>query len=104
VFATSIAFSAFQRNGIKLAWEEAKGISKWVNLQGHVTRKAQKEFAKRKEKLQVKVKEANEEEKKQLTRRSLLSEEDYVTMKLKRMQQFEAGLPMKLRREARKKI
>jgi len=102
-FASRIAFSAFQKNGITLEWKEALMVSTWANLKDLAQSQAKDEFAQRQEKLAANLKEANEEEKNKLTRRSLLTEEDYVAMIMKRVQQFESELPMHLRGEGLEK-
>jgi WD40 repeat protein/serine/threonine protein kinase len=96
-FASEVAFGAFQQGGITLGWKETRGFFKWPDLKEYAESEAKEEFTKRQEELAVKLEEAGEKEIAQLRRRSLLTEEDYVTMKLKRVQQFEGELPMKVR-------
>jgi WD40 repeat protein/serine/threonine protein kinase len=82
-FASEVAMRAFNHKRITLSIEETKGLSAWVYLKEYAEEEARKEFS--------------EKEKTKLKRRSLLSQEDYVLMMLKRVQQFEAELTTKVR-------
>jgi ankyrin repeat protein/serine/threonine protein kinase len=96
-FVSEVAMKAFNHKAITLSLQEAKGLSEWVNLGKYAEEEAKKEFVGRQEQLQIKLANADDSEKEQLLRRSLLKEEDYVLMKLKDVQQVEAELPMKVR-------
>ena len=96
-FMSTVAGQAFQQKVITLGVEEAKGISPWADLPRYVEEVAKGEFAERTKKLQAAINEALEEKKAQLSRRSLLTEGDFVSLNQKRIGQAEAELPLKRR-------
>jgi WD40 repeat protein/serine/threonine protein kinase len=96
-FISEVAIRAFNNKGITLSLEKAQGVSEWAKLEEYTEEEAKNEFAERQEQLKLKLANADDSEKEQLMRRSLLKEEDYILMKAKDVQQVEAELPMKLR-------
>ena len=96
-FMSGVAGQAFQQKAITLSVEEAKGISPWADLPKYVEEVSKKEFAERKAKLHAEIDQAPEEKKAQLSRRSLLNEDDYVSLNQKRIGQAEAELSLKRR-------
>ena len=94
-FMSEVAWQSFQRKGITLGREEAKGISPWAQVKQHAEEDAKDEFVKR----QAHLAEAGEEKKAQQGRRSLLSETDYVRLIQKKVSQAESELPLQLRGE-----
>jgi WD40 repeat protein/serine/threonine protein kinase len=98
-FASEVAFRAFQKNTTTLEWKEALLFSRWVAIKGYARQEARKEFARCQKKLKVKLKKVDEKEEGQLKRCSLLTKEDYVSMMVKKLGQFEGELPLKLRGE-----
>ena len=102
-FISKVAWWAFQQGGITLERKEARCIFPWANVKKYTGREAKDKFAKQQAKLQAEVENAPEEKKSQLERRNLLNEADYVSLAKKRVNQFEAELPLKLRGERKEK-
>ena len=102
-FTSEIAWRAFQKKAITLGRKEARNISLWGHVKEYAQKEAKKEFTKRQMQLKAELEQAPEEKKAQLIRRSLLSEAAYVSLTQKRVAQFESTMPLKLRREGKKK-
>jgi tetratricopeptide (TPR) repeat protein/serine/threonine protein kinase len=96
-FAGDIAFRACQNKSTIFNLQEA--VSKlsypWVRLEELVAQDARGQFKKRQEGLS----KANEKEKLQKQRHTLLSEEDFIVVMQKRRQQLETDLPLKIRND-----
>ena len=87
MFASQVAFTAFQQRGISLSRQEAtKLATPWIRLLKAVESDSRQVFKARQLKLTTETK-----------RRALLKEDEYVRIMMNRLQQFEAGSPLKRR-------
>ena len=88
VFASELAFTAFQQKGIALSYEQIQQLiqSPWLTVKTALKQSAHRRFLQRQAQL-------TEDQK----RRALLTEEDYIEIMLGLGQQFALGAPLKAR-------
>ena len=86
IFASELAFTAFQQKGIALTYEQIQQFieSPWLTVETMLKQSAHRRFLQRQAKL-------TEDQK----RRALLTEEDYIQIMIGRGQQFALGSPLK---------